>query len=97
MAITCLQSTAWLAKRLSLSVSTIERLRSQVPSDMPPHLIIGQHTIRYDELVVEKWIADRLCCLTNRSDTSASITAPVSPPPIRRRFGKKRITGTTAS
>ena len=97
MANPCLQSTAWLAKRLGLSVSTVERLRSQAPSDMPPHLIIGQHTIRYDELAVEKWLADRLSCPSKRSDTAASTATPLSPPPVRRRFGKKLSTATTAS
>ncbi len=96
MAIPCLQSTTWLAKRLGLSLSTVERLRSQAPGDIPPHLIIGQHTIRYDELVVEKWLADRLCCSSKRSGTADNAATPISPPPTRRRFGKKLITATMA-
>jgi hypothetical protein len=97
MAIPCLQPTAWLAKRLNLSVSSIERLRSQAAGGIPPHLIIGQRTIRYDELAVERWLADRLSCLRKRSNPPASATTPLSPPPVRRRFGKKLITATTAS
>lgn len=54
-----LQSTAWLAKRLGLSVSTIERLRAQNEGDLPPHLVVGRRTIRYDEAVVEGWLAGR--------------------------------------
>ena len=54
-----LQPTSWLAKRLGLSVSTIERLRSSGEGQLPPHLVIGRHTIRYDEAVVEDWLAAR--------------------------------------
>ena len=51
-----LQPTSWLAKRLGLSVSTIERLRAQDEGLLPPHLVIGRHTIRYDMAVVEHWL-----------------------------------------
>ena len=51
-----LHPTSWLAKRLGLSVSTIERLRIQGDGLLPPHLVIGRHTIRYDEAVVEHWL-----------------------------------------
>ena len=54
-----LQPTSWLAKRLGLSVSTIERLRARGEGQLPPHLVIGRHTIRYDEAVVEDWLATR--------------------------------------
>lgn len=54
-----LQSTSWLAKRLGLSVSTIERLRSSGEGQLPPHLVIGRHTIRYDVAIVEDWLATR--------------------------------------
>lgn len=43
-----LQPTSWLAKRLGLSVSTIERLRARGEGQLPPHLVIGRNTIRYD-------------------------------------------------
>ncbi|MDI1291464.1 MAG: helix-turn-helix domain-containing protein [Methylobacter sp.] len=50
-----LKDTAWLAQRLGLSVSTIERLRSKGSSTLPPHLMIG-NSIRYDERVVEQFL-----------------------------------------
>jgi len=54
-----LQPTSWLAKRLGLSVSTIERLRTRGEGQLPPHLVIGQRTIRYDLAAVEDWLAAR--------------------------------------
>jgi predicted DNA-binding transcriptional regulator AlpA len=54
-----LQPTSWLAKRLGLSVSTIERLRARGEGQLPPHVVIGRHTIRYDVTVVEDWLATR--------------------------------------
>ena len=59
MSANSLQSTTWLAKRLGLSVSTIERLRTSGKGDLPPHLVIGQRTIRYDVEGVERWLAGR--------------------------------------
>ena len=56
---TRLQGTRWLAKRLGLSVSTIERLRSENSLDIPPHVRIG-NGYRYDELYVEYWLEKRL-------------------------------------
>lgn len=56
---TRLQDTRWLAKRLSLSVSTIERMRSENSPDIPPHVRIGT-SYRYDELYVEFWLKQRL-------------------------------------
>ena len=55
-----MRSTGWLAQRLGLSVTTIERLRAQGSQDLPPCRTIGKSK-RYDELVVEQWIrgADR--------------------------------------
>lgn len=60
MHVRSLRPTSWLAQRLGLSVSTIERLRAQGSEALPPHLVIGGHSIRYDEAVVEAWIAQRL-------------------------------------
>ena len=37
-----LQPTSWLAKRLSLSTSTIERLRARGEGELQPHLVIGR-------------------------------------------------------
>ena len=54
-----LKDTAWLAQRLGLSISTVERLRARNSSDIPPHLTIGK-SIRYDEVTVENWLAEKL-------------------------------------
>jgi predicted DNA-binding transcriptional regulator AlpA len=51
-----LKSTEWLAQRLGLSVTTVERLRASKPDDLPQHISIG-HSIRYSEEHVESWIA----------------------------------------
>ncbi len=59
MQIRYLQPTSWLAKRLGLSVSTIERLRAQNSPDIPAHVMVGG-SIRYDNVAVEEWIAARL-------------------------------------
>lgn len=54
-----LRSTQWLASRLGLSVSTIERLRAAGSSDVPPAIIIGR-SVRYDEAAVETWLHTRM-------------------------------------
>ena len=59
MKLSLLQPTSWLAKRLGVSVSTIERLRSQGSTDLPPSITIGG-SIRYDNLIVEEWICERM-------------------------------------
>lgn len=59
MKLRLLQPTAWLAKRLGLSVTTIERLRAQNPSELPPYVVIGS-SIRYDNQVVEEWLLARM-------------------------------------
>jgi predicted DNA-binding transcriptional regulator AlpA len=51
--------TSWLADRLGLSVTTIERLRSKKSPDLPPHVLIGK-SIRYDEAVVERWLDSKM-------------------------------------
>lgn len=84
-----LQSTAWLAKRLGLSVSTIERLRASGEGELPPHITIGRHTIRYDEAVVEAWLSGRL----QRGELRpVTVPSPVESPPRKRRLGKQFIT-----
>ena len=60
-----LRDTAWLAIRLGLSVSTVERLRARSSSAIPPHVTIGR-SVRYDEVVVERWLADQLQTQTTR-------------------------------
>ena len=52
-----MRSTGWLAQRLGLSVTTIERLRAQGSQDLPPCRTIGKSK-RYDERAVEQWIRD---------------------------------------
>ena len=51
--------TSWLAQRLNISVTTIERLRAQHSPDLPPHITIGK-SIRYDERVVEAWLRSKM-------------------------------------
>lgn len=50
-----LKNTEWLANRLNISVSTVERLRNQEPSKIPPHIMIG-NVIRYNGDFVEWWL-----------------------------------------
>ena len=52
-----MRSTGWLAQRLGLSVTTIERLRAQGSQELPPCRTIGKSK-RYDEQVVEQWIRE---------------------------------------
>ncbi|MGZ8190746.1 MAG: helix-turn-helix transcriptional regulator [Methylococcaceae bacterium] len=60
-----LKDTAWLAKRLGLSVSTIERLRVKGSNDIPLHLTIG-NSIRYDEATVNQWLTEQLQTATSK-------------------------------
>jgi predicted DNA-binding transcriptional regulator AlpA len=55
-----MRSTGWLAQRLGLSTTTIERLRAQGSPDLPPCRTIGKSK-RYDERAVEQWILDAGC------------------------------------
>ena len=54
-----LRDTTWLAKRLNLSVTTIERFRAKGSSILPPAIRIGS-SIRYDEDVVDAWLKRRM-------------------------------------
>ena len=63
-----LRPTRWLAQRLGLSISTIERLRTAGSPDLPTAILIG-NSIRYDQNVVEKWLLNR---------QQATVTADVS-------------------
>ncbi|MCX7091983.1 MAG: helix-turn-helix domain-containing protein [Methylobacter sp.] len=67
--ISSLKDTIWLAERLGLSVSTIERLRARFSKDIPAHLTIGK-SIRYDLATVEKWIADKMQLNNIQSEVS---------------------------
>lgn len=54
-----LKDTRWLAERLGLSVTTIERMRTEDPQSLPQHLKLGS-VYRYDVLFVEWWLQKRL-------------------------------------
>ncbi len=61
-----LRPTSWLAKRLGLSVSTIERLRAQGSNDLPPCVRIGG-AIRYDDVTVEEWLQNKMSSASHES------------------------------
>jgi len=86
-----LQPTAWLAKRLGLSVSTIERLRARGEGQLPPHLVIGRHTIRYDVTVVEDWLVARQGLPRERVEHPAA-SQPSAPQ--KKLFGKRVLPAT---
>ena len=54
-----LHDSKWLAAKLGISVSTIERLRAEKSDDIPQAIIINR-TIRYCENYIEWWIQKRL-------------------------------------
>ena len=53
-----MRDTRWLAQRLSLSVTTIERMRAEKPRELPPGIKIGA-VYRYCEERVEDWLTVR--------------------------------------
>lgn len=55
-----LYPTKWLSDKLGISVATIERLRAAGSGDIPPHIVIGNGSIRYADLDVEQWLQSRL-------------------------------------
>lgn len=57
-----LKTTEWLARRLGLSVTTIERLRAKSSPAIPPHIKVG-NSIRYSEEYVEQWIKQLMCAV----------------------------------
>jgi predicted DNA-binding transcriptional regulator AlpA len=57
-----LQKSSWLAKRLGISITTLERLRVAGSPDIPPAIQIGR-SFRYDESFVEQWLHNRLQAL----------------------------------
>lgn len=89
-----LQPTSWLAKRLGLSVSTIERLRARGEGQLPPHLVIGRHTIRYDMAVVEDWLAAQQ---HDRVSTPTSPTVNVVPVSGKTLLRKRLISAPAAT
>ena len=93
MPVRALQPTRWLAQRLGLSVSTIERLRARGDPNLPPHVLIGPQTIRYDEAVVEAWLAARMGVSGGEMPVTSEVSATSAPssPVLRTRFGKTRL------
>lgn len=93
MPVRALQPTRWLAQRLGLSVSTIERLRARGDRNLPPHVLIGPQTIRYDEAVVEAWLAARMGVPGTQMPVSPDVSATSVPssPGLRTRLGKARL------
>jgi len=61
-----LKPSSWLAKRLGVSITTVERLRAASPSELPPAINIGK-SIRYDEAQVELWLLAHQNALTENS------------------------------
>ena len=91
MSVRTLQPTSWLARRLGLSVSTIERLRARGDQNLPPHVVIGPQSIRYDEEAVEAWIAARMRgpdgqVVRSQPAPGAAAKAGVPPPPLPRKL-----------
>ncbi len=85
-----LQSTTWLAKRLGLSVSRIERLRARGEGDLPPHITVGLHSIRYDADVVEAWLAEKQ---HGRMPMPAPATPSATQTHRKHVFGKRLTAG----
>ncbi len=52
-----LHNSTWLAKTLSLSPTTIKKLRKETPQALPPFIKIGR-SYRYDQDVVMTWLKD---------------------------------------
>lgn len=71
-----MRTTGWLALRLGLSVTTIERLRARGSQDLPLCHTIGK-SIRYDEGVVEQFIRDG----GHKSQPAPSSTKTTDTPP----------------
>ena len=66
-----MRSTSWLAQRLGLSVTTIERLRAKNSPDLPPCHTIGKSK-RYDEQQVEQWLQQQVASSTSTTTINAS-------------------------
>lgn len=97
MLVRALQSTRWLAQRLGLSVSTIERLRARGDRNLPPHILIGPQTIRYDEAVVEAWLAARMGVSGGEMPVVPDVSASSSPSlRLRSRLGRERLASPVA-
>jgi len=62
-----LHDTKWLAETLDLSLSTIEKLRSEQSEDIPKAVIINK-SIRYSESYVWWWLQRKLDSTTPSYD-----------------------------
>ena len=54
-----MRDSKWLADRLGLSITTLERMRAEKSKDLPPHIKLGT-VYRYDYKYVDWWIQKRL-------------------------------------
>jgi len=54
-----LRDTKWLANRLGISLSTVEKLRAENSEAIPAAITIGK-TIRYGDTYVEWWLQRRM-------------------------------------
>ncbi|WP_417228258.1 helix-turn-helix transcriptional regulator [Amphritea sp.] len=54
-----LMDSTWLAERLGVSLSTIQKLRAYHPHKLPKAVRIGR-AVRYDPETVESWIMDNM-------------------------------------
>jgi len=54
-----LHDTKWLAKRLNISVSTIEKLRAKNSKELPIAIQINK-SVRYCESYVDWWLETKL-------------------------------------
>lgn len=98
MSVRALQPTRWLAQRLGLSVSTIERLRARGDRNLPPHVVIGPQSIRYDEAVVEAWLAARMQVPPPEGPLVVEVqTPPLAVKASKKHFGKLRAAPGPAS
>jgi predicted DNA-binding transcriptional regulator AlpA len=68
-----LKDTKWLAQRLGLSLTTVERLRAHKSPDLPQHMRIGS-SVRYHEEYVERWIEERLAEAVPKGVESDALT-----------------------
>lgn len=86
MTVRSLQPTRWLAQRLGLAISTVERLRARGDRNLPPHVVIGPQSIRYDEAVVEAWLAARMQVSVGEGPPVPA--SPTKATTLKRRFVK---------
>ena len=54
-----LMDSKWLAERLGVSLSNIQKLRAYEPEKLPKAVRIGR-AVRYDPETVENWIMDNM-------------------------------------